>query len=52
MKYYATWQEAFLDFIERFGHNYKDSYTLAAEFENNLNKNAKGTYYIYFGELK
>lgn len=51
MKYYKTWQEAFIDFIERFGHNYEESYTLTAEFEEKLNKNNKGVYYIYFGEF-
>lgn len=52
MRYYKTWQEAFKDFIERFGHNYEDSYNLAAEFEQQLNKNIKGVYYMYFGDDK
>lgn len=52
MKYYSTWQEALSDFVERFGHNYADSYNLVAEFEEMLNKNIKGVYYIYFGDTK
>ncbi len=50
MKYYTTWQEAFKDFIDRFGHNYEDSYNLAAEFEENLCRNIKGVWYIYLGD--
>lgn len=46
MKYYKTWQEAFIEFIERFGHNYEDSYNLSVEFELHLNKNKRGVYYI------
>lgn len=47
MKYYKTWQEAFIDFINHFGHNYKDSYNLAAEFEEKLGQNIKGVYFMY-----
>lgn len=46
MKYYSTWQEAFIEFIKRFGQNYLDSYNLAMEFETHLNRNKKGVYYI------
>lgn len=46
MKYYKTWQEAFLEFISLYGHNYKDSYNLAAEFEQHLQKNNKNVYYL------
>lgn len=53
MKYYKTWQEALLDFVERFGHNYEDSYNLMAEFEEKLNQNIKGVYFMYgMGEVK
>ncbi len=46
MTYYSNWQDAFIDFIKRFGHNYGDSYNLAVEFESYLNQNKKGTYFI------
>jgi hypothetical protein len=46
MKYYKTWQEAFISFTERYGHNFDDSYNLAAEFEEHLYKNKNGTYYF------
>ena len=46
MKYYSTWQEALAEFIEQYGHNYKDAYTLTAEFEQLLFKNVKGAYYV------
>lgn len=53
MKYYRTWQEAFKDFIEYYGHNFKDSYNLAAEFEQQVGKNVKGVWFLYIpGELK
>lgn len=52
MKYYSTWQEALLDFIERYGHNYQDSYNLTAEFEQKVKQNAKGVWYMYLGEKK
>lgn len=52
MKYYSTWQEAFIDFINKHGSDYDDSYNLAAEFEEKLGKNIKGVYYIYFGDTK
>jgi hypothetical protein len=47
MRYYKTWQEAFIDFINEFGHNYKDSYNLAAEFEEKLGRNSRGVYFMY-----
>lgn len=52
MKYYKTWQEAFKDFIDHFGHNYEDAYNLVSEFEQQLNRNVKGVYFMYFGESK
>lgn len=53
MKYYSTWQEALLDFVELFGHNYEDSYNLMAEFEEKLNQNIKGVYFMYgMGDVK
>lgn len=52
MKYYKTWQEAFLEFVTRFGSDYEDSYTLSTDFEERLGKNIKGVWYIYFGEDK
>lgn len=52
MKYYSTWQAAFVEFIEKFGHNYPDSYNLSVEFELHLRKNKLGTYFIYWGEEK
>ena len=47
MTYYKTWQEALLDFIKIYGHNYADSYNLMVEFESYLNKNKRGTWFIY-----
>jgi hypothetical protein len=52
MKYYKTWQEAFIEFVKLFGHQYSDSYNLAAEFEEKLGKNIKGVYFMYIGENK
>ena len=39
MKLYSSWQEAFIVFIAQFGHNYKDSYNLAVEFEMHFKQN-------------
>lgn len=50
MKYYSTWQEALADFLAKYGHNYKDVYNLMVEFEAQLKRNIKGTYFIYEGE--
>lgn len=47
MKYYSTWQEALLDFTEKYGHNYLDPYSLIVEFESHLRKNTKGVYFMY-----
>ncbi len=47
MKYYSSWQEALMDFIKDYGHNYKDAYNLMVEFESQLKQNVKGTYFIY-----
>ncbi len=44
--YYSSWQEAFKDFITKYGHNYKDPYNLMIEFELQLKRNIKGTYFI------
>lgn len=52
MKYYKTWQDAFKDFLELYGHNYADSYNLAAEFEEHLDKNIKGVWFLRIGDLK
>jgi len=46
MTFYSTWQEALMVFILMYGHNYKDSYNLMVEFENKLQKNAKGAFYF------
>jgi hypothetical protein len=48
MKYYKTWQEAFIDFIKRSGNEFDDSYNLTAEFEYKLGRNVRGTYYIKY----
>lgn len=50
MKHYSEWQKAFIEFITLYGHNYKDSYNLAAEFEQHLFQNRIGTYYLDIGE--
>ncbi len=47
MKYYSNWQDALQDFIKKYGHNYKDTYNLIVEFEEALEKNSKGIYYMY-----
>lgn len=46
MTYYKTWQDALIDFIYNYGHNYKDAYNLMAEFEQNLCQNLKGAYFM------
>ena len=51
MNTYSTWQEVFIQFIEQFGHNYKDSYNLAVEFEAHLRQNRLGRYYLIEGAL-
>ena len=50
MKYYSNWQDALMDFIASYGHNYKDAYNLMMEFEALLQQNIKGTYFIRLGE--
>lgn len=52
MKYYSTWQEALLDFIKEYGHNYLDPYNLVVEFEEQLKRNTKGVYFMYIKESK
>lgn len=47
MKYYKTWQEAFLDFITKYGSNYEEPYNLTAEFELQLKQNIHGSYFMY-----
>lgn len=46
MKYYSEWQDALCDFIEHYGHNYKDAYNLMMEFEQVLRRNTNGTYFM------
>lgn len=46
MKYYKSWQEALVEFINIYGHNYKDGYNLLMEFEASLNQNVRGAYFI------
>ena len=49
MKYYSSWQEALRDFVEHYGHNYKEVdevYALMVEFELELQRNVKGAYYM------
>lgn len=46
MKYYSNWQDALLDFVTQYGHNYEDAYNLIAEFELHLKQNIKGVYYM------
>lgn len=46
MTYYATWQQAFIEFISTYGHNYTDSYNMAVEFEQILHRNKRGVYYL------
>lgn len=46
MKYYSTWQEALIDFIKANGAEYDDSYNLMADFEQELNQNLRGTYFL------
>lgn len=48
MVYYSTWQAALLDFTNRYGHNFETPYGLLMEFEEHLNQNRKGTYFIYY----
>lgn len=52
MKYYRSWQDALQDFISRYGANYQDPYNLMVEFEEQLKKNIKGVYFMYFPEDK
>lgn len=46
MKYYSTWQEAFIEFIQLYGHNYQVAWNLAEEFEMQLGKNRQGRYFL------
>ena len=46
MTYYSTWQEALAEFITKYGHNYKDAYNLATEFEMHIKQNIKGSWYM------
>lgn len=50
MKYYREWQDALIDFITVYGQNYTDSYNLSSDFEEILNQNKKGTWFIYWDE--
>lgn len=51
MKYYSSWQDALIDFVADYGHNYKDAYNLMVEFEQQLFQNIKGAYFMK-GESK
>lgn len=46
MRYYSSWQAAFMDFIELFGREFPNSYTLAEEFELHLQQNINGAYFM------
>lgn len=46
MKYYSSWQVALADFILRWGHEYEDSFSLISEFEQMLNVNSKGAFFL------
>jgi hypothetical protein len=50
MKYYKTWQEALIDFIKIRGDNYQVSWSLAEEFEIELQRNRNGTYFMNLGD--
>lgn len=52
MKYYSSWQEALMDYVRRYGHNYEDAYNLMADFELNLSQNIKGAHFIEWNNLK
>lgn len=52
MTYYKSWQEAFVAFINKYGDNYKDTYNLSAEFEQQLRQNRCGTYYLINTEYR
>lgn len=52
MKYYSKWQDALVDFIAQYGHNYEDAYNLIIEFELQLKRNIKGTYFMFLGDAK
>lgn len=49
MKYFSSWQEAFMWFVNKYSHNFEDSYNLSAEFELQLKQNSRGTYFLYVG---
>lgn len=46
MTYYSNWQEALMDFMKQYGHNYKDAYNMVVEFEQQLQRNFRGTYFM------
>lgn len=46
MNAYKTWQDAFIAFVERYGHNYDNAYILATEFEEHVTRNRHGTYFL------
>ena len=50
MTYYKTWQDALVEYIRAHGHEYNDVYILFAEFEQQLQRNVKGAYYMQRGK--
>lgn len=46
MKPFSSWQEALIEFINVYGHNYQNGYNLIEEFEHMLMQNRVGTYFI------
>lgn len=46
MKYYKTWQLAFMDFIREHGDEFQDSYNLSVEFESVLRQNRAKAFYM------
>jgi hypothetical protein len=52
MKYYSNWQEALIDFTKQYGYHFEDVYNLGVEFEQQLQKNVHGTYFINWNHIK
>ena len=48
MKFYSEWQDALMDFIRQHGKEYEEGelYALIMEFEQHLQKNARGAYFM------
>ncbi len=51
MTTFRTWQEAYMQFIRLFGHNYTDSYNMNVEFEAHLRRNRLGRYFLKQGRV-